>query len=430
MFMSRRIATILLLVVLFVYSTLNFFFSINHVVGGVVENIQDKDLTPIERINNIESVLNENMYMRFGFIEFYGGIQLLLDKNEFDNVSIVKDLDGNLHYSYFATEKRDITTEAEVVVDFVNTMRETVDSRFLFLMPPDKEIVGETTFPIGIPYPFRNQEADDFLELILAGGLDYYDYRKTLPYSGIAYEDIFYSTDHHWRIDTAFWAYTELINLLNIKYGENIDPDYDYRNIQNYNQILYRDSYLGSLGRNTGIVYSGVDDFNLIYPKFQTDYTMSIVSHSHGYSQMQGSFDEVLVNYFALDGNLDIRDENADKYMAYLHGNYPLVQVKNNLIDDGLKVLFIKDSYSIPVAAFLTTVASQVDLIDPRHMYDGVHEHVLSNDYDYIILSMIPSNLTMEFFEPLKIHDNSQTDIESESDLELEAEQTEITESE
>lgn len=403
MFMARRIATIFLLIILFVYSACNFYFSIDEVMYGILQNVNDSNLSAREKINNIENVLDENMHGRLNFIELYGAIQLLLDKHEFDNVEIVKDVDGNLYYSYFATEKRDVTSEAQAVINFVKIMQTRVDSKFFYLMPPDKEIIGHTEFPTGIPYPYRNQEATDFLNLLTAGGVEYYDYRNTLPYSGIEVEDMFYSTDHHWKTETAFWAYTELVNLLNIKYGEDIDSSHEYRDLQNFNSILYRNAYLGSIGRNTGIVYAGIDDFKFIYPKFQTDYTISFVSENQGYVQMRGSFDEVLVNYGALDGNLDVRDIHADKYLSYLHGNLPLVQVTNNLVEDGLKVLFIKDSYTVPVAAFLSTVCSQIDLIDPRFMYYGIEEYILQNNYDYVIISMIPSNLTEEFVGPLRM---------------------------
>ncbi len=403
MFMARRVTTIILLIILYGYSAANFYFSLDEVMYGVIENVSDDELTAFEKITNIDSVLNENMYRRMDFIELYGGIQLLLDKNEYDNVEVVKDVDGNLYYSYFAHEKRDITEEAKTVINFVKTMESRVDSDFLFLMPPDKEIVGVTEFPYGIPYPYRNEEADDFLELLNNAGVSTYDYRKTITQSGLDLKDLFYKTDHHWKTETAFWAYTELVNLLNVMYDEDIDPTYEYRDLKNFNQIMYRNEYLGSIGRNTGIVYAGIDDFKFIYPKFETDYTISFVSQYEGYKMMQGSFDNALMNIGALDGNLDVRDVNADKYMSYLYGNLPLVQVQNNLVEDGLKVLFIKDSYMVPVAAFLSTVCSQVDLIDPRFMYHGIEDYILQNNYDYVIISMIPSNLTGEFFDPLKM---------------------------
>lgn len=415
MFMARRIATVFLLAVLAIYSGLNFYYSLDEVMYGFIQNRNDSSLTTIEKIRNFEAVLDENMFHRMEFIEAYGAIQLLLDKNEYDNVEIVKDKSGGLHYSYFAHEKRDVKNEADSVINFVNTMKERVDSEFMFLMPPDKVIEGETEFNIGIPYPYRNEEADDFLQYLHLGGVEIYDIRKIIPYSGIATEDLFYKTDHHWTTETAFWAYTQLINYLNVVHEEDIDPDFEYRDIQNFNQILYRNEYLGSIGRMTGIVYSGIDDFKFIYPKFETDYTISFVSETEGYQMLHGTFDDALVNTGALDANLDVRDVNSDKYMSYLYGNLPLVQVQNHLVDDGLKILFIKDSYSVPVAAFMTTVCSQVDLIDPRFMYHGIEDYILENNYDYVIISMIPSNLTGEFFDPLKmIRGNSLIEVSQE----------------
>ena len=76
--------------------------------------------------------------------------------------------------------------------------------------------------------------------------------------------------------------------------------------------------------------------------------------------------------------------------------------LRNALIEDGLKVLFIKDSLMVPVATFFTTVCSEVTLIDPRHYLDDINTYILENDFDYVFMSFSPPNLVDKFFIPLK----------------------------
>ena len=61
--------------------------------------------------------------------------------------------------------------------------------------------------------------------------------------------------------------------------------------------------------------------------------------------------------------------------------------------------MFIKDSYTVPLAAFLSTAVSDVYMIDPRS-YDGdITEYINNTELDVVIVSFYPQNLTEEFFK-------------------------------
>ena len=64
----------------------------------------------------------------------------------------------------------------------------------------------------------------------------------------------------------------------------------------------------------------------------------------------------------------------------------------------GIKVLFIKDSFSLPLSAFLSNVCSDVYLVDPRY-YDGdITDLTNKLKTDFVFVTFSPPNLTMEFF--------------------------------
>lgn len=80
---------------------------------------------------------------------------------------------------------------------------------------------------------------------------------------------------------------------MNDTYGEHIDEDGYYSDLSNYNQITYKNIFLGSMGRKTGRYYAGADDFTLIYPAFPTNYKMTnTIDDSLEYG---GRFEEALV---------------------------------------------------------------------------------------------------------------------------------------
>jgi hypothetical protein len=57
-------------------------------------------------------------------------------------------------------------------------------------------------------------------------------------------------------------------------------------------------------------------------------------------------------------------------YYEYWGGDYGRVHVVNKKMPDAPKVLVFKDSYGIPVTAFLTNVFSEMEIIDIRYYSD------------------------------------------------------------
>lgn len=265
-------------------------------------------------------------------------------------------------------------------------------------MTPDKVLEGITEFDRGLPKDYNNENADDFLKNLSENGIEYIDIRDDILNNSIEYGDVFYKTDTHWKIESVFKGYTYLIDKLNADYHENLDSDYKFRDLENYNTITYKDSYLGSLGRKVGKFYAGLDDFTLIYPKFKTSFDIKMKSYDYEL-ELTGRFEESLLSIENLR-NTDLFSPNSDKYSAYLFGNQGYIHVKNNLSTNNKKVLFIKDSLAVPLAAFMTNCVSDVYLIDPR-IYDGDITEAVNNisDLDYIFVSFSPQNLSEEFFK-------------------------------
>ncbi len=402
-FRVRNITMIVFIVVLFGFAIMNLKYSlpyIKEVISKEINNINNETSNQNENqylYKKIEKTMEENVLGKDLFVEGYGYIQRLMQKNEFFNFNIVKDKNDNLHYSYFDYEENNV----DEILKRTSTFNQFLHERginYLHVVPTSKnsEI---NKFEIGTPMPLDNETIDTFLEGMDKEKIEYLDLRTLMMSNGLPDDEQFFKTDHHWTIQACFWAFTEIVERLNEEYDAGLDPDEYYTNIDNYNKVLYENSFLGSLGRKTGINYGGVDDFTLITPKYETDYTNTTMRIDGSLDNNFGEFEGVIVNMDPFQNVYKLKETNSDKYFTYLSGNWPYVSVTNNNVENDKKLLLIKDSYAVPVASFLTTTFKQVDLVDPRYIQEPIEDIIERNEYDYVVTLFSLPNYTEEFFK-------------------------------
>lgn len=389
---KKKITTLLFLAFLFGYAILNAKKELP-ILRETIESWYAGGGTATELVSQVNTAIDENVVEKYSFIDAYGYLQLVLGKEEESNFEVVKDQDGKLYYTYFTTEINDVSAEAEKTKKLAEAA-EDGGARLLYVMPPAKYIHGYTEFSTGIPYNMANETADDFLNRLEGYGVDYLDLRDYLDDSGIPMSEVFYNTDHHWKIQTAFWAASQFCDTLEERYGETLDPEGFYKDKENYNFITYEDIFLGSMGRKTGRFYTEVDDFTLIYPKFETNY--SYENSISGDLQFTGRFEEALIATPVIRQSSQPFD--TDMYGMYLYGNPAFSHIENLDQPEGIKVCVIKDSFAVPFSAFLSLRCNTVDLIDPRFFEGDYYETIQAGDYDYVVLMFSPENLVEEFF--------------------------------
>lgn len=389
---KKRVTAVLFLLFIFVYAFFNAKKELPILKETVGEAIKQGNESS-EVIASVEAAVDENVLCRYGFIDAYGLIQKFLDKNEENDFEVVKDTEGKLHYTYF-------TETTNETADFSRRMKNLQDSiedencRLIYAMPPDKYIEGHTEYAKGIPYSMTNETADQFLNELSAEGVDYIDFREYLPDSGLDMSNVFFNTDHHWKIETVFWASNVFFEQLEERYGEVISGEEMYKNIDNYNIFTYENCFLGSQGRKTGRYYTEADDFTLIYPKFETNYKFD--SSIMDGMTLTGRFEEALVAAPVLRQTANPYD--TDLYMAYMYGNQAYAKIENLDNTEGMNICFIKDSYAVPFAAFSSLRCHNVYLLDPRYYEGSMEDFINKNELDYVVVMFSPEDLADEFF--------------------------------
>ncbi len=379
------------------------FLAISFVIGGITiknnyreifssiyktyensdENLNDRlSMTFEQAIKSCNSAFNKNLAGLQYFIEGYGITQKLLNKKLINDVDIgymLKDEQGLLHFAGYNYNTKANAKKLSLMNDYFKD----IDIPFSFVMALSKDYEGRTTFKKGIDiYANANQNCDNFIAGLNENNISYLDLRESTKKGDLDIENSFFKTDHHWKTETAFWAFKELVDYIDDSHGMKLDQNNYYTNIANYKINTLENSFLGSLGKRMGRIYSGIDDYTLITPGFETN--IKLYQGFDKTPQSEGSFDDIIIDKTLSDPDMPA---DTNRYASYFSLDSDFTTIINENAQNDYKILIIKDSYALPVAAFLSLTCEEVTMIDFRLSKEqSVKEFINNNDYDLILM--------------------------------------------
>ena len=324
---------------------------------------------------------NDTFWNKYSFINLNGYLRTLLGQREMNGV--IKLDCGKL---VSITEEFSVYEQAQKTIDMYSFLQEE-GINFAYIQMPYEVCKYDPQLPTGIE-DYSNTGADVFISLIEQEEIPLLDMREEMHKAGFQHYEAFYQTDHHWKTETAFWAYTRIGKHLEEVLGVSI-PD-EYTRIESWNKETIEQCMLGSNGRVSSLTFGGLDDITLMYPKFDVNATLEVPMEE---IYREGDFKDTFMDYSWLEG------ENLYEmlqYNVYIGEDWPLTQQKCENAPIDKKILVIKDSYFRPVQAFLGTVVSQIDTIDMR-VFDGdVKEYIRETKPDMVLLCYNPFMLQYE----------------------------------
>ena len=355
------------------------------VKGPVLDIIKSEAVT--EMPHAIEESLTENFKSRNNWINVNGlfqrliGVTVIRDAGDID---VFKMSNGQLTYEY---PDCDMTYAAEEVTGLSEFCKER-GMEFMYVQLPCKAYSDELMPPGTHTYGYA--DSDELIGAIKEKGVSVLDLREEIDREGFDIPSLFFNTDHHWKPSTALWAASVIAGRL----ADTVDGyDYDAAiyDRDNYKTRIYDDWFLGSLGRRVGRFFGGVDDFEVVTPRFDTDFHLYTESQtSEGKKKNRdGSFKKALLwlrylkskNYFS---NLT--------YFTYMGTEYRLATVTNRLADNDKKILMLRDSFSCTLLPYLSLSAGEITAIDLRyHDKLKIKEYIEDNDFDAVIIAYNPS---------------------------------------
>lgn len=310
-------------------------------------------------VSTAEGALNTDLDREHSFIQLYGGFQRLSGRHMLEDVEqdtqVVKLKNGTLSFASLDAQPADVTPQIEATNWLSQTLAQR-DTPFLYVVAPQKLPAGGELLPPGIE-DYGNDNTDRFLAGLGKAGTDYMDLRPLFAATG-AYGDWFFSTDHHWKPEAAFFAWQNLTRVLEEDYDIYTDPRYTDEN--SYSKKVYENWFLGSQGKRAGSLYAGTDSITEYLPQFETNFTYTCPIYAIDRS---GPFEQSLL----FPERVAQKDWfNGNPYTLYAGGDYPQATIVNHNNPQGQNIVLIRESFACAMTPFLALSCSELTTIDLR----------------------------------------------------------------
>jgi hypothetical protein len=262
---------------------------------------------------------------------------------------------------------------------------------FLYVQAPVKICKYDNQLPAGVS-DFVNENMDEFVSLVRDSGIEALDLREALHNDGLDHYQAFFKTDHHWTPETGFWAANKIQNYFAAKELLNIDTVAS--DLSNYHIDVYPHIFMGSAGQETGVMWGGIDNISLIYPKFDTNIRVS----GNGFTKT-GSFKDVVFDMSYME-----RGFEKATYIVYPFFYRQFIHFENQAAKNKKTILVLSDSFGSVNAPFLS-----LDVENLLFSYSGYNDliNVLNNskpDIVVYLLSSVHTNYLQDLADALKDH--------------------------
>lgn len=333
--------------------------------------------------SKFETDVATNVFGKFNFINLNGAVRKYIGQRSMNGV--VKLNNGYLLTTmpYCSDESLDKYTEN--VVKF-NSYLEKRGTSLLYASTPYTAGKYDAKLPIGV-YDYGNDNIDRFIDKLQSAGIDTIDFRQAMKDDGLDHYGMMYKTDHHWTTEAGFYAYCKFEDYIVKRTGCVVDERIS--DINNYTVTKYPRWHLGSRGQRTGIFYAGVDDFDLILPKFDT-----LLMAPNGIMETDGkigSVQELMINMEPLQDRNLASKHTYDFVLQGTLGHYRNLNSLNNV-----KILFITDSFGYAVNQYLATGFKETYYLYQSQTSSITPEFIEEYDPDVVIMMYYPQVIQEE----------------------------------
>ena len=334
--------------------------------------------------NITEEFKSDHLWKKYDFVNVYGLLMKLGGKKEINESVILNN--GMLTAGAFNFHGDILRTNHYEELPAFSDYLASNGSRFIYVAAPCKIDIKGELLPRGLEN-IPNRQIDNLLETLNAASVETLDLRRELASDSEQIEMYFYITDHHWSADGALAAFQLIMDRL-----AQDDPSIDtsVSNPKIWERHTKENWFLGSRGKRTGAWCEGADSLIWYTPRFKT--SMSFINPLHK-ELYKGDYIDANIR----DIYIKERDFfNYNAYCVYIGGDYPYVKHLNPLAPNRKRILIIKDSFTLPLQAFMSTAFSQVEVIDPRiYTASEIAEYCLWNKPD-VVLMVVNAMTTMD----------------------------------
>lgn len=223
----------------------------------------------------------------------------------------------------------------------------------------------------------NDANADQLLARLRGAEIPCFDLRDAMRAEGKALLPMFYRTDHHWTVDSGFWAAEKVSAELNARFDAGIDLS--VFEAENYEINRRTACWIGEQGLLLSKNYLGYDDFTVIKPKAPGSYRFGSMNGD----TKDDSFDALLHPLAELS-----RPEKGSEslHYTYCQNGVDGRRFVNCDQPEGEKILLLCDSYSHVFIPFFLQGVGQIDAIIPRNHEEPMEVLADPADYDAVVL--------------------------------------------
>ena len=373
---SRRIIMCVFLLIVAGFSAANFHLAIQPAkdfVRGRIGFVQFRD--------NVQNTLkSDDFSIKNSFINLNGVYSKLIGKRIINDTLLA----NNGMLAHGALGRFDVGAYAQRITE-LDAAAAKMGIPFLYVQAPYKMDAQGMMLPEGTAN-YAHENTETLAMLLEQNQIETLDMMRLYSDTIEHIEEYFFRTDHHWNFQGAFQGYTQLASRLQAVLGDSTDIS-AYLDVNNWKLHEHEDIYLGSLGRRVGLYVAGVDDIAYYTPEFETNMSFASMKHRTLY---KGDFSDAVLRLNLLDFGGDYFKSNT--YAIYTGGNLPIAFHRNADAPIDAKILLIKDSFGLPVQAFLSTVYSEIDALDPREFDEcSITEYIYRTQPDAVVMMINPS---------------------------------------
>lgn len=335
-----------------------------------------------ESLEEISNTITLNLANRNQWINLNGMFQKGMGKTADLEKDWYRLENGMLMYSLRKDTPEDLNKYANNVAELSRYV-EKQGKNFLYVELPYK-VQDADEYPAGVP-EYGNQNADEILKVLSSKSVHRMDVRDIMKNENMKATDSFFRTDQHWKPATALWAAGEISKKLSQVDSKWKDHP-EYRNLNNYRKEHYSDLFLGAIGKKIGSAYAGMDDFDMLIPKFDNQFRYCMPKEKKTVERT-GNFKTA----FIVPENLEKDPFRVNTYAAYCGGDHPRECVINEKVKNNRHILLIRDSFSCALMPYLSLYTKNVTTLDLRHyktesLYDYIRNHP---EIDTVIVAYI-----------------------------------------
>lgn len=328
---------------------------------ATVPKFKMDDLVSGEYAEGLDTYINDHFVARNFWLKLNSFVQISEGKTENNGVYIGKDNYLFEKFEYGEKEKNNI----DKTIEAVNEFAQKVDIPVYFLLVPNSIYLNEDKLPDYVEVYNQGAIIDDFYKKC-NNKINPVNVINTLNESK-EIVPLYYKTDHHMTSEGAYLLYEEYCKTANI----SATPISDFqKEIVSTEFLGTFDSKAQVLGQKSDMMVAYKNDIN---------------------QNVEGDYDGVVYNSIFNEDYLG----KKDKYSYFLNGNSAKAVIKTN-VNNGKKLLVIKDSYAHNVAQFLSTNYEEIHFIDPRYYKLSMSEYIQENGITETLFLYNVSNITTD----------------------------------